>query len=332
MKLLSNKKKVIKGFIIFCSFFFLADFIYKTTNNITYATREKCILYRMMPKIWFLIFEYFFELLIVVVFGTFLAVLLQSYFVKYKRFFPKNMVTAFLYASLLPVCACTTIPLVGSMKNKLRYRTIIAFIVSAPLLSPNILVLSFTVLGLKYGIIRIIAAFILALMSGIVIEFFRSTKEPDGLIAINVCNDSSCDISNPDVYLQTYDIIKKLIPYLIFAGIAGIAIELFKPTYFLSKFKIANNFTGMTLVILAGIPVYLCNGAEVLMLRPIIHNSNLALGTAIAFSLASTSVCITSIVMLTKFIGKKLTIILLANLFFTILLIGLVINLLIPKI
>jgi len=332
MKQLSIKNKIKKCFIIFCILFFLVDFIYKTINNITYITREKCILYRMMPKLGFLVFEYFIELIMIVVVGTFLAVLLKSYFAKFKRFFPTNIVTAFLYASLLPLCACTTIPLIGSMKDKLRFRTIISFIVAAPLLSPNIIILSFSVLGVKYGIMRIIAAFILALMSGIVVEFFYSEKEPKGLIVISNCNPGACDMENSNIYLHTFDIFKKLIPYLIFAGIVGIAIEFFKPAYFLTNYNIPNNFVGVMLVILAGIPVYLCNGAEVLILRPIIHHSDLALGTAIAFSLASTSVCITSIVMLAKFMGRKLTIILLANIIFVTLLIGLFINGLLPEV
>ncbi len=286
----------------------------------------------MLPKFWFLVFEYFVELFLIVVVGIFLAVLLESYFSRYKRFYPKNTITAFLYASMLPVCACTTIPLISSMRGKLRFRTIITFVVAAPLLSPYIIMLSFSVLGVRYGILRIVSAFILALVSGFVVEFFYTREETQGLIILNTCNKELCESQKSDIYQQAFDIIIKILPFLIVAGIAGIAIELIAPTNFLAGYDIPNNLVGIMLVILAGIPVYFCNGAEVLFLRPLIHQSGLSLGTAIAFSLASTSVCITSFVMLIKFMGKKLTIILVANLTIITIILALLINAIVPEV
>lgn len=332
MKTLINNRKVIKGFIIFSLLFFAIDLVYKTINNINYLTREKCILYRMLPKLGFLIFEYFIELSLILIVGIFLAAILESYFTKYQRFYPKNTIAAFLYASLLPVCACATIPLVSSMRDKLKFRTIITFLVAAPLLSPYIIILSFSVIGVKYSILRIASAFLLSILSGFVVEFFYRKDETEGLVVFNACNPNECYSHKPDIYLQTYEIFKKILPYLIIAVIAGIVIETVAPAIFLTNHKIPNNLIGIILVILAGIPVYFCHGAEVLFLRPLIHQSGLPLGTAIAFSLASTSVCITSFVMLIKFIGRKLTFILLANLIIVTLLLGLLINATVPEI
>jgi len=326
MKTLINNRKIIKVFIISSVFFFAIDLVYKTINNINYLTREKCILYRMLPKLGFLVFEYFIELSLIIIVGIFMAAILESYFTKYRRFYPKNTIAAFLYASLLPVCACATIPLISSMRDKLKFRTIITFVVAAPLLSPYIIMLSFSAIGVKYSVLRIASAFILSIFSGFVVEFFYRKEETDGLLVFNTCNPNECSSQKPDIYLRTYEIFKKILPYVIIAGIAGISIETVAPATFLAKHKIPNNVIGIILVILAGIPVYFCHGAEVLFLRPLIHQGGLPLGTALAFSLASTSVCITSLVMLIKFIGKKLTIILLANLIIITLLLGLLIN------
>jgi len=331
MKPLTVNRNTIKWFIIFSIFFFAADLVYKTINNISYLNRENCILYRMLPKIGFLFFEYFIELFLIVIVGIFLAVLLEAYFVKYKRFYPSNTLTAFFYASLLPVCACTTIPLISSMREKLTFRTIITFVVAAPLLSPYIIALSFSVLGMTYGMLRIVSAFLLAIVSGFVMEFFYAKEDLGGWIALSPCNPHGGHSEKPDVYLKTFEVFKKILPYLIVAGVAGILIELAAPANFLKDHTIPNNAPGVFLVILAGIPIYLCHGAEVLFLRPLIHQGGLSLGTAMAFSLASTSICVTSFVMLIKFMGKKLTMILLANLIIVTLLLGLLINMLIPE-
>ena len=326
MKDAGRNRRAIKGFIVLSLLFFAIDFVYRTINDISYLTREECILYRVLPKLWFLAFEYFVELLFVVVVGVFLAALLESYFTRYRRFYPKNTYTAFVYASLLPFCACTTIPVVGSMRDRLGFRTVITFVVAAPLLSPYIVLLSFGVLGTQYAILRIISAFFLAQSSGLVLEFFSTNGKMGGLTAFEGCNPNTCQVHEQDIYLRTYDIFIRLLPFLILAGVAGILIETAAPANFLAKHQISNNLPGILLVTLSGLPVYFCNGAEVLLLRPLIHQSGLALGTAIAFSLASTSVCVTSFAMLVKFIGSKLTIILLANLIIVTVVLGFLIN------
>ena len=337
-----SKMKVFKGFIIFSLIFLGTDLVYKTVNNITYLTREKCILYRVLPKYAFLVYEYFIELLMVVVVGIFLATLLKSYFSKYRRFYPKGTITAFLYASFIPLCACSAIPLIGSMKEKLRFRTIITFVVATPLLSPYIIMLSFSVLGIKYGILRIAGAFVLALSSGLVLEFFRSKElsaEPtmsntyfscSSQAAGNTCSIQACHLQKMDIYEETYVVFRKIVPFLIIAGIGGIVFEFLAPADFLVEHELPNNIIGIMLAILVGIPVYFCNGAEVLFLRPLVHASGFSPGIAIAFSLASTSICITSLAMLTKFIGKKLTSILLISVIITTFIIGLVVDMIVP--
>ena len=188
MKPLAINRTAKKWFVIFSILFFSADIVYKTVNNITYLNRESCILYRMLPKIGFLFFEYFVELFLIVIVGIFFAAMLESMFAKYKRFYPSNTITAFFYASLLPVCACTTIPLISSMKGKLPFRTIITFVVAAPLLSPYIIMLSFSVLGMTYGILRIVSAFLMAMISGVVLEFFYTKEDLGGWIALSTGN------------------------------------------------------------------------------------------------------------------------------------------------
>jgi uncharacterized membrane protein YraQ (UPF0718 family) len=59
-----------------------------------------------------------------------------------------------------------------------------------------------------------------------------------------------------------------------------------------------------------GVPLYFCNGAEVLFLRPLL-NHGFPVGTAIAFSISATAVCATSIAMLLKLLGARTTIALL---------------------
>jgi uncharacterized protein len=312
--------------VVFAILFFVSDLLYKTIYSISYLNREKCILYQTLPKFWFLFFEYFFELFFIVVVGVFIAVLLEFWFSRYNRFYPKNSVTAFLYASLLPVCACSTIPMIGSMRGKLPFRAIITFVVAAPLLSPYIIVLSFSVLGTKYALMRICGSFILAVSAGFVVNHFSKGDHRANPEAFIVDPTHVVGDRQGDIYLKTHAILRGLLPYFLVAAVMGLAIEWAAPANFLTKLEFSNNISGIIISILIGIPIYLCHGAEILLLRPLIHQSGLSGGATIAFSLASTSICMTSLALIIRFIGKKLATILVGNLVVIIFLIGLLID------
>ena len=121
---LNSLRKTIKIALALSILFVLSDFIYKTVEDIDYLTRSKCIINKFLPKIGFLFFEYFIELTIVVFISIFAANLLNKYFLKFKRFFPTNPVTAFIYASILPVCSCAAIPIVKTMQEKGTLQTV----------------------------------------------------------------------------------------------------------------------------------------------------------------------------------------------------------------
>lgn len=105
---------------------------------------------------------------------------------------------------------------------------------------------------------------------------------------------------------------RSIFPFILLAGAASIAFDLFGPKTGGFAIKYGNTLLGNFIVVLLGIPVYLCNGADVLLLRPLLQHSEIYLGTAIAFSLTTTSLCISSIVLLSKFLGLKHTVVLTA--------------------
>ena len=311
---LSHRDYFIK-FLVYSSIFLLSlDLIYQTYSGITYQTREKCILYTSLPRWMFLLYENLIELVLIVLVGVFIAALLEKYFTRWHRFVPKNQSAAFLYASLMPVCSCGVIPLIGTMENRIPFRTTITFIVAAPLLNPYIIMVSFTVLGVKYAVLRIICSFILAVSAGYIVDYFYRRQKTREILTVAGCKLAGCcPRDKKDIYRSTYVIFRNIMPFILLAGLLSMALELLAPGDLFRGLDFENNLIGTTLVILVGVPVYFCNGADVLFLKPFINHGNLPMGTAISFSLTSTSVCISSLVMLIKFIGKKLTFILLTG-------------------
>lgn len=323
--------------------FWAADTIYRIARDITFANREQCVLFRALPKPAFLLFENMFETIVIVFMGTFIAVWLGRQFLRLRRFFPHNPMTAFLYGATLPICACGVIPIVSSMKGKLRFSTVVAFIIAAPALSPYIIALSFSVLGPTYGVLRIASAFVLTMVCACVLGFLEPRlngrraesgfgsalgvgevgayvlPQPDhvGSMGGNVlvryamaagrpaCA-GACPERNGDLYLEAFAVFRKLLPYLVLAGLLGLGLEYLGPRRFLQHGGFGGGLTEVVIWTLVGVPLYFCNGAEVFFLRPLVGHG-FPIGTAIAFSLTSTAVCASSLAMLYKIIGGRLT-------------------------
>lgn len=319
-------QKLIARIIIFLAIAVtVIDSVYMSIYGIHQQNRELCILYSSMPRWLFLCYEYFFEFAVVVLLGVFAGVLIDQYFRKIKRFFPSTQLLAFLYGSLLPVCSCGVIPIIDSMKERVKLRVIITFVIAAPLLNPYIVFLSFSVLGFQYGMLRIIASFLLATIVGLLTEFMVRKLDARNLGKIEVCAEN-CSVYGNDPFVKTVQMTRKLLPYIFWGGLLSFSLEYLQPKAFLQTLSFSNEWLSMLVMTVVGVPIYVCNGADVLLLKPLLAYTDLSIGAAMVFSLTSSAVCISSIAMLFKFMGRKLTLILLANLVGITLIIGFVIN------
>ena len=320
-----DKKNTARIIILLALALTVIDSVYMSINGINQQNQELCILYSSMPRWLFLCYEYFVEFAIVVLLGVFAGVLIEQYFRKVKRFFPGSQIRAFVYGSILPVCSCGVIPIVETMKERVKLRVIITFVIAAPLLNPYIIFLSFSVLGLKYGILRILSSFVLAIGSGWLTELMVSKNAVQQLGRLDSCAEN-CTVYGNDPFVKTLQMMRKLLPYIFWGGLFSFMLAYLQPKAFLQTLNFPNEWLSMLVMTLIGVPMYVCNGADVLLLKPLLAYTDLTQGAAMIFSLTSSAVCISSIAMLFKFMGKKITLVLLLNLVILSLIIGIVIN------
>lgn len=103
----------------------------------------------------------------------------------------------------------------------------------------------------------------------------------------------------------------KLLPYMIVAGTISTLFAVFGTVYLKDALGIMNSWCRKIAVVLIGIPLYVCNGTDIFMLKPFLHSAVIfPYGPAIAFSLSASALSAPSIVMLSKLLGKRLTAIL----------------------
>jgi uncharacterized membrane protein YraQ (UPF0718 family) len=120
---------------------------------------------------------------------------------------------------------------------------------------------------------------------------------------------------------------KKILPYILIAGTLSFIFALVNPKQYLESLNFSAEPWATLLLTIVGIPLYVCNGSDVLFLKPLMQYTDLSMGAAIAFSLSSSAVCISSIVMLAKYVGGKLTSILTATIFILMMIFSTLINL-----
>jgi len=303
--------------------------IYMNIMGFNSLSHDACLVYKSVPRWFFYLYENILELFIVVIIGLFAGVLTEKYFLKIKRFYPKNQILAFLYGSILPICSCGVIPLIDSMKRKTSLKVIITFIIATPLLNPYIIFVSYAVLGLKFTILRIVFSFFAAMITGQILQFaankFKLSITGDFAACVTDCD----PVLAKDPFVKTIRMTKKILPYILFAGLLSFAFALVNPKQYIETLNLTAEPWATILMTLVGIPIYVCNGTDVLFLKPLLEYTDLSMGAAIAFSLSSSALCISSIVMLAKFLGTKLTTIIVVTIFLLMILFSSIINYLI---
>jgi uncharacterized membrane protein YraQ (UPF0718 family) len=254
---------------------------------------------------------------------------------------PTSMIGACIFAAVIPVCSCGAVPLVRAMlaTGQIRIRTIISFLMVAPVLSPFVIFFSFQ-LGSVYAITRILAIFALALVAGIVIERFVGVKEEAG--GTNYFSCKGCAKASPhnpgasdSALLAGWDIMLFLLPYIVIGILIGAFIAKYVPASVVGTY-LSSDITGLIIATSIGLPLFLCSGQEILILAPLrdttLMGANaLPVGHAIAFTIAGTGICISAIPALIPTIGKQATAIITVAFWLGAILLGVAINLLLTS-
>ena len=303
---MSTRQMIARVIVLSAILVMVADTIYMNMNGLYDGDHTKCIVYSSIPKWSFYLLENVVELFIVVILGVMIGVIAEQYFRKIKRFYPKNQTLAFAYASILPVCSCGVVPLIDSMKRRTSLKVIITFVCAAPLLDPYIIFLSYSVLGFKYMIIRIICSFLLSFSAGWIVEFAVKRLGWENWTENGTCG-RQCDfVAERDPFVKTLKITRKLLPYIILASILSFGFAMLDTKELLHNFNLNTEPLSAIVMTAFGIPIYMCHGADVIFLKPFLQYTDLSIGSAMAFSLSSSAICISSIVMLSKYLGKRI--------------------------
>ena len=174
---------------------------------------------------------------------------------------------------------------------------------------------------------------VVAFLSGIIGGFFVGVLDGDSKLSNTSieCEDDCCDENESKVYqIFNYgfvklpqDIVSPLIIGIVFAAV----IYYFIPhNYFM---HIGTGFIGMLIMLLLGLPSYICATASV-PIALALHMKGFSMGTLIVFLMSGPATNIATISVAMKQIGKKSTVIYLASIVVCSMIAGLIFDTIFP--
>lgn len=232
------------------------------------------------------------------------------------------VLAATVAGALLPGCAMTTMPMAASLRKKgANIGTLTAFIMIAPILSPQTLVLNLAMLGWPMTIGRIVLPAVLSIALGLLINILakrgvrgfagpsngsRPAPKTECGSGCHAEEDDCCENqSHKSFVTSVWTLLRELLPYFLIGLLVVSLLESLIPQATLAHY-IHSGFIACVLAATAGIPLYVCDGGEIPLTLALLK-LGVGPGPAFAFLLSSVGTCLPTIAMAGRIIGTAAT-------------------------
>ncbi len=233
---------------------------------------------------------------------------------------PRSLILATLAGALLPGCAMSAVPLARSLRARgAPLGTVAAFLLIAPLISPHTVALTAALVGVGFAVARVVLPVMFTLAFGAVANALVPTPPAATAsapaaqaeeAAAGGCN-GGCGCSHrrsstPLARLgrQLWENLRALVPLFV-GSLALVAVfTAFVPTADMAEY--GNGPLAYLVALVAGIPLYVCDGGEVPLTRSLLA-LGVGPGPAFTFLLGSVGTCLATITMALGIIGRRMT-------------------------
>ena len=225
----------------------------------------------------------------------------------------RSVVNASLLGVPMPLCSCGVIPTgVGLYRNGASKGAAQSFLISTPQTGVDSIMITYSLLGLPFAIIRPIAAFITGIVGGVI------TNKVEGEVPHKYENEITTEdmpkgLKKIPAILQYAfvefmdDIAKWLVIGILIAGLISVVL----PDDFFLQY-LSNPYLSMLVMLVASIPLYVCATSSVPIAAALILKG-LSPGAALVFLMAGPATNAATISVIGNTMGKKSLIVYLAT-------------------
>jgi uncharacterized membrane protein YraQ (UPF0718 family) len=254
------------------------------------------------------------KVMLLLVLIIFLVGIIRSYFSPEKTrkmLAGRSLFTGNIMASVLgiltPFCSCSAIPLfLGFVEAGVPLGVTFSFLIAAPMINEVALVLLAGLFGWKVALIYVGTGLGIAILSGWLIGVLRLEKYvADWVYQVKTNQTTDAESSQKlgdriEYAFQTVkDIVGKIWIYIIIGIAVGAGAHGYIPADFLSDLLGKDNWYGVPIAILMGIPLY-SNAAGVIPIVSVLMEKGVSLGTALAFMMSVIALSLPEIIILKK--------------------------------
>ena len=252
----------------------------------------------------------------------------------------KSVFYGALFGIPLPLCSCGVLPTAMSLRKQGASKGATAsFLISTPETGVDSIIVTYSVLGLPFAVIRPVAAFCNAIMGGWLINKFGDKDEvvPVDASAKTCCCHHKQEETHHEGFLAKMrealrfgfvemieDIGKWLVIGLVIAGL----ITVFVPDEFFALFR-GNTQLSMLLVLCIAIPMYICATGSI-PIAVALMMKGLTPGAALVLLMAGPACNMASILVINKTLGRKSLVLYLVSIITMAILWGHVVDYLLP--
>ena len=252
----------------------------------------------------------------------FLVSIIRSYLPKekvrtilsHKNKFTGNIIASFL-GIITPFCSCSAIPLfLGFIQAGVPLGVTFSFLVASPMINEVALVLLLGMFGWKIALMYIASGLLVSIFSGIIIGKMKMEKLIEPFVYDNSIEGNLVlpKMSKKEriIYAKkyTFNIIKKVWPYILIGIGVGAYIHGYVPADFLAKYASGDKWYTVPLAVLIGIPLY-SNVAGIIPLVSVLTEKGVSIGTTLAFMMSVTALSLPEFMILKRVMKMKLILI-----------------------
>ncbi|MGD1817851.1 MAG: permease [Pleomorphochaeta sp.] len=258
------------------------------------------------------------KIIILLSFMIFLISYLRSFFPpeRTKKIIDKfSGIKANIMASLLgivtPFCSCSSVPLfIGFVEAGIPIGVTFSFLITSPIVNEAAFVILLAAFGWKIALLYVVTGVFVGVVGGAIIGLFNNRDQVEEYVYnLNATHHEVEKLTHKErvnfALSNMKDIIKRVYLFLLIGIGIGAVIHGWVPANFLSKYASKDNPLALLVAVIAGVPLY-SNALGTIPIAQALINKGVAIGTALAFMMATTALSLPEMVILRKVIKPKL--------------------------
>lgn len=234
-----------------------------------------------------------------------------------RKLYGFQYVFASFFGAVTPFCSCSSIPLfIGFVKGGIPLGVTFSFLITSPLVNEVAVAMFLGLFGLKTTLIYAGSGIVMGIVGGFVLGKLRLERYLSPWVKELQAN-SQKESENwedektpfidrlPAVIKEGWDIVSKVLVYVVIGIAIGAAMHGYVPENFFAKYLSADKWYAMPLAVFAGVPMY-ANAAGIIPVIQVFVAKGVPLGTAIAFMMAVVGLSLPEATLLKKVMTWKL--------------------------